>query len=160
MRNEGNAARQKEGANAMNGNRKRRAAEAGFSLVELMVVISILGLLSSVVAVAVLKNKGKASTQKALVDIKAFDDAIILYHNDTNQYPNGLEDLIQGTVEGWDGPYIKGGSKNLIDPWKRPYAYQFQGGSGDTPYTISSYGRDGAPGGQGEDKDVSNQDSR
>lgn len=138
---------------------KKRKNSAGFSLVELMVVISIIGLLSTIVAVNVLKNKGKAAAQKCLADFKAFDDAIILYHNDCGQFPSSLEDLIQGSADGWDGPYIKGGPKALLDPWKRPYIYSFQGGSGDTPYVIMSYGGDGAPGGDGENKDISSQET-
>lgn len=133
---------------------KRRLWLAGFSLVELMVVISIIGLLSTIVAVNVLKNKGKAAGQKCKADFKAFDDAIILYHNDCGRYPGSLEELITPSGEGWDGPYIKGGSKALVDPWKRPYMFQLIGG-GDPPYVISSYGGDGSPGGDGENKDIS-----
>lgn len=134
--------------------RDRSRGEAGFSLVELMVVISIIGLLSTIVAVNVLKNKDKANQQKVAADVKAFSDAIILYNNDTGQYPGSLEDLIAGSAEGWDGPYIKGGSRALLDPWKRPYIYQYGGGSGDYPFDIGSYGQDGAPGGQGADADI------
>jgi general secretion pathway protein G len=130
----------------------------GFSLVELMVVISIIGLLSTIVAVNVLKSKGKAAGEKCKADFKAFDDAIILFHNDTGQFPSSLDDLIQGSVDGWDGPYIKGGQRALLDPWKRPYLYQYSGGGGDTPYIIMSYGADGTPGGDGENRDISSQD--
>ena len=71
--------------------RARTSREAGFSLVELMVVISIIGLLSTIVAVNVLKNKDKANASKVAADVKAFTDAITLYHNDTGQYPGGLD---------------------------------------------------------------------
>src|SRR5688572_12867466 len=81
--------------------------EAGFSLVELMVVISIIGLLSTIVAVNVLRQKGRANADKVRADVKGFDDAITLFHLHTGQYPGGLEDLIQSSAEGWDGPYIK-----------------------------------------------------
>jgi len=134
--------------------RKKAWREAGFSLVELMVVISIIGLLSTIVAVNVLKNKDKANAEKVRADVKAFSDAITLYHNDTGQYPSSLEDLISASVDGWDGPYVKGGSSALMDPWRRPYMYAYGGGNGDYPFDIGSYGGDGAPGGQGGDADV------
>ena len=66
----------------------------------------------------------------------------------------GLEDLLSGSVEGWDGPYVKGGSAALLDPWRRPYIYSYGGGNGDYPFDIGSYGQDGAPGGQAGDADI------
>ncbi len=135
----------------MNGKKRRR--QAGFSLVELMVVISIIGLLSAIVAVNVMKNKEKANAAKVRADVSVLGNAIKAYYLDCSKYPSGLEDLIQGSDEGWDGPYIEGGPKALRDPWKRPYVYSLEG-SGTPPYDIGSYGADGAPGGDGDNKDV------
>jgi general secretion pathway protein G len=128
-------------------------SERGFSLVELMVVISIIGLLAGIVAVNVLKAGGKAKVTKVRADVSAFDDAIVMYHLDVGQFPQALEDLVQGGGEGWDGPYIKGGAKALNDPWNKPYYYAYTGG-GDPPYELGSYGADGVPGGEGENVDV------
>ena len=129
-------------------------AEAGFSLVELMVVVAIMGLLAGVVAYNLRAQKGQASAQKARADLKVLDGAITLFHTNVGRYPGGLEDLIQSSEEGWQGPYIQGGMKALMDPWKRPYVYQLGGGSQDQPFLLASYGGDGVPGGDGENKDI------
>ncbi len=133
------------------------ARERGFSMVELMVVIAIIGLLSTIVAVNVLKSGAKARKEKVRADIKALSDAIMIMYNDTGQMPQSLEELIQGSMEDWNGPYIQGGAKALKDPWKRPYVYIYDG-AGDPPFLLGSYGRDGSPGGEGEDADIFNRE--
>jgi general secretion pathway protein G len=132
----------------------RRSATAGFSLVELMVVISIIGLLSTIVTVAVVKQREKATIAKVYTDVKQLDHAIALFHLDTGTYPQALQDLVHPGVSDWHGPYVEGGEKALLDPWKRPYVYQASGGSEEWPYTIGSYGADGVPGGVGESRDI------
>ena len=132
---------------------KKKRRSAGFSLVELMVVISIIGLLSAVVAVNVLKTQDKAKQKKCQADVKQLSTAIVGYRNDVGRYPQALEDLVQGSAQDWDGPYIEGGLKALNDPWGRIYVYNYSG-SGSPPYELGSYGADGSPGGDGENKDI------
>lgn len=136
-----------------------RGVEGGFTLVEIMVVISIIGLLAAIVGWNVMGQKVKASQAKVRIDCDAISKAIMAYKLDTNQYPNSLEDLVQSSVEGWDGPYIDGGMKRLRDPWKRTYVYELVG-SGDPPYRIGSYGMDGVPQGDKENKDIFPGDDR
>ncbi|MFC1707760.1 type II secretion system protein GspG, partial [Planctomycetota bacterium] len=81
------------------------------------------------------------------------DGAITMFHNDTGRFPQGLDELIEGSEEGWDGPYIQGGMKALRDPWGNDYYYSYTG-AGSPPYELGSYGSDEAPGGEGENKDI------
>lgn len=137
--------------------RRHRAEQRGFSLVELMVVIAIIGLLSTIVAVNVLKSGAKARREKVKADIKAISDAIMIMYNDTGVMPESLEELVQSSAEDWNGPYITGGMKALRDPWKRPYVYVYDG-AGDPPFLLGSYGADGAPGGEGDAADIFNRE--
>jgi general secretion pathway protein G len=125
--------------------RKKLAAgaEAGFSLVELMVVISIIGMLAGIVAWNLRGATAKAKHQKVVADCKVLGDMVDLYHNDTGVWPQSLDDLCHKTADG-DGPYVKD-AKMIIDPWKTPYLFEVTGG--DPPYRIGSYGADHAPGG-------------
>lgn len=130
---------------------------AGFTLVELMVVIAILGLLSTLVAVSVVSSMGKAKGEKVRADIESVGAACKMYYLDTSVWPESLEDLLQSSEEGWNGPYIEKGMKALRDPWKRPYVYEYRG-SGTPPYLLGSYGSDGSPGGEDEAADIFNQE--
>jgi len=135
--------------------RDERREESGFTLVELMVVIVIIGLLTTVVALTVLPRLGQASVQKAKTDIAMLDQAIEAYRIDNVTYPTaaqGLAVLVApriGAAAG--GGYIK---KLPEDPWKRPYVYAMPGQHG--AFDISSLGADGAPGGTGENADIGN----
>lgn len=133
----------------------RKRKEGGFSLVELMVVIAIMGLLMAVVGAAFLGRIGKGKTAAAQVQIKAFESALEMYYADVYDYPASLNALLspEGAASGWSGPYLK--KKEIPkDPWGNDYVYLKGGTAGD--YTIVSYGKDGAPGGEGENQDVSN----
>ena len=127
----------------------------GFTLVELLVVMAIIALLAALVAPKIFPKLGKGKTSAAKAQIELFGQALDQYRLDTGRYPSteqGLQALLTNPGEDkWQGPYLK---KNLIpvDPWGKPYNYTSPGTHGD--YDLYSYGRDGVPGGEGEDQDV------
>ncbi len=131
-----------------------KRGERGFTLIELLVVMVILGLLAAVVAPNVFKHVGTANVKTTKTQIEMLGQALDAFRLDTGRYPTtaeGLNALVTNPgAEGWNGPYLKKGIPN--DAWKKPYQYQAPGSHGD--YDLFSYGADGAPGGEGENKDV------
>ncbi|HTU13347.1 MAG TPA: type II secretion system major pseudopilin GspG [Allosphingosinicella sp.] len=119
--------------------------ESGFTLVELMVVIVIIGLLATVVIINVVPALDTASETKAKADIQMIDQAVQRYYLDNRRYPTTEEGL--AALQ----PYLRRVSN---DPWDRPYRYQAPGRNGQ-PYAISSLGADGREGGSGTDADIS-----
>ncbi|KKO46976.1 general secretion pathway protein GspG [Arsukibacterium ikkense] len=123
----------------------------GFTLIELLIVIVILGLLMSLVAPQmfskVSSNKGKV----AAVQMEMITTALNTYRLDVGQYPATLGELRRSTHPKWDGPYLP--RDVPLDPWDNPYVYAVPGTNGE-PFSLMSYGRDGVPGGEGEDEDV------
>jgi len=114
----------------------------------------ILGLLAALVGPRLFGHVGAANQKAAKTQIEMLGQALDAFRLDVGRYPStseGLNALVANPgVEGWNGPYLKKGLPN--DPWKRPYIYQSPGEHGD--YDIVSNGGDGAPGGEGENKDV------
>jgi general secretion pathway protein G len=132
----------------------------GFTLVELMVVIVILGLLITVVALNVLPAQDKAMVGKAKADIATLEQGVELYRLQTQTYPgggDGLQALVSPPAN-LTRPelYQKGGyiKKLPNDPWGRPYQYAQPGAHG--PFDIWSLGADGSPGGEGDNADIGN----
>ncbi|TAN45588.1 MAG: type II secretion system protein GspG [Nitrospirae bacterium] len=128
----------------------------GFSLVELLVVMVIIGLLASLVAPKLFPKLGKGKQAAAKAQIELYGEALDHFRLDVGRYPTtqeGMNALIAnpGGVAKWDGPYLKKGI--AADPWGAPYIYQSPGAHGD--YDLYSYGRDAKPGGEGEDADIS-----
>jgi len=135
---------------------KKDRRTAGFTLIELMIVIAILGLMAYMVAPRLMGVMGKAKPKIAQADIKSLETALDMFYLDVGRYPNeeeGLKVLYQrpDNVPNWAGPYIKKAPK---DPWGRDYVYKFPGERG--AYDITSLGSDGQPGGEGENADVTN----
>ena len=137
--------------------RTQRKPQSGFTLMELLVVLAILGLLMSLVGPRVLNQLGGAKTKTAAIQIKDLEQALEMYKLDVGRFPSGGEGLVAlvskpGNAPGWNGPYLK--SDVPLDPWKREYHYKYPGERGEVD--IYSYGQNGAPGGEGEDSDVGN----
>ena len=129
----------------------------GFTLLELLVVIVIIGLLAGYVAPRYFSQVGKSEVQVARAQIDALEKALDQYRLDTNHYPSteqGLEALTTkpASETRWQGPYLKKAAP--ADPWGRPYVYRAPGAKGE--FELVSYGRDGKPAGAGEDADIGN----
>lgn len=130
--------------------------EAGFSLVELMVVIVIIGLLTTVVVVNVLPSQDRAMVEKARADVRLIEQALEMYRMDTLKYPS-LEDGIGVLTDAPKGASFR--SEGYIkalprDPWGNDYQYLFPGEHGK--FDVFSYGADGRPGGDGMNADIGN----
>ena len=137
--------------------KRSRRHNAGFTLMELLVVLAILGLLMSLVGPQVLRQLGGAKTKTALIQIRDLEQALEMYKLDVGRYPStaqGLQALVRdpGGAAGWNGPYLK--SEVPDDPWNQPYHYKYPGERGEID--IFTYGQNAAPGGDGEDADVGN----
>lgn len=132
-------------------------AVRGFTLLELLVVIVIIGLLAGYVGPRYFSQVGKSEVAVARAQIDALEKALDQYRLDTGSYPSrdaGLAALMQrpSNAAKWDGPYMK---KNIpVDPWGTSYVYRFPGEHGE--YDLYSYGKDGKPGGTGENADITN----
>jgi general secretion pathway protein G len=134
---------------------KDRRSEKGFSLIELIVVLVILGLLAAIVAPKVVGKLGESKSKIAKIQIAEFESTLEAFMFDLGRYPTtaeGLESLIHNptSTDAWAGPYLK---KNLVplDPWGKPYVYRCPGQHGDVD--LFSLGPDGT---EGNDDDVCN----
>ena len=137
---------------------QQRRQDAGFTLLELLVVLGIIALLATVAGPQVLRYLGKARTETARAQISSISTALELYALDNSVFPStavGLSALVQPPAGAtrWAGPYLKN-REGLVDPWGRAYQYRFPGRNGQPE--VFTLGRDNAPGGTGEDQDVSN----
>ena len=124
---------------------------SGFTLVELLIVIVIIGLLGSLVAPQMFSKIGSSKQSTAKAQMQMFETALDTYYLDVGEYPKSLDSLKSGDARGWDGPYIK---KDVpLDPWGNPYVLTVPGPSGEN-YVIYSFGKDGQQGGAGENQDI------
>jgi general secretion pathway protein G len=133
------------------------ASNKGFTLLELLVVIVIIGLLAGFVAPRYFSQVGKSEVQVAKAQIDAFEKALDQYRLDTRRYPTseqGLNALLERPPNEplWNGPYLR--KAVPLDPWGRPYIYKLPGTKGE--FDIVSYGKDGELGGVGEAADITN----
>lgn len=131
-------------------------ARAGFTLVEMLVVLVIIGLIMGLVGPRVLNYLTDAREKTARLQIESFSNALDLFYIDAGRYPTSAEGLAALSqrppgVDAWNGPYVKGGSVPA-DPWGNPYVYRSPGQHGS--YDIVSLGADGRDGGEGSNADV------
>ena len=137
----------------------RAAAQAGFTLLEVLVVLVILGLLAAVVAgPQIFKYLGTAKSEAAKVQVQQISSALDLYRLEVGRYPTQEENLTAlieapSGVNKWNGPYLKK-KEAIVDPWGREFLYRIPGQHGD--YDLSTFGADNAQGGNGEEQDITN----
>jgi general secretion pathway protein G len=136
--------------------RKRTRLEAGVTLIEMLVVVTIIALFAALVAPRLLQKADAAKVTATQAQINGFMTALGTYRLDTSTYPSnemGLQALRirPQNLPNWAGPYLPKEIPN--DPWGRPYMYKYPGEHGDEP-DIISYGADGQPGGEGINGDI------
>ncbi len=133
----------------------RRARQGGFTLIEILIVVFIIGLLAALVGPQLFKRVGGAKQKMARTQIEVLGTALDTYRLDVGQYPSsdqGLAALVTQPdgIETWDGPYLR--KEVPADPWGSPYIYRSPGEHGE--YDLLSLGADKAEGGEGENQDV------
>jgi general secretion pathway protein G len=131
--------------------------QQGFTLVEMLVVITIIGLIMGLIGPRVLNYLSESKVKAAKIQLQSFGSALDLFYLDAGRFPSteeGLAALVQRTpgIAAWNGPYLKGGNVPS-DPWNHPYLYRSPGER--SAYEIKSYGSDGQEGGTGIAADIS-----
>ena len=123
---------------------------AGFTLIEMLVVMAIIGMLAVMVAPNIFNQQAGAQRDAALSQISALEAALDTYRLDVGQYPDSLEGLVENDSgrAAWNGPYLR--REVPLDPWGNEYVYDSDGRG----FTLVSYGPDGERGGEGDDADI------
>ncbi|RMG19161.1 MAG: type II secretion system protein GspG [Deltaproteobacteria bacterium] len=134
-------------ADPLGRSRRARSAERGMTLIEIMIVITILGMVTAAVAVAVIPQLKEAKVKQARIDIQNIKNAADLYYNKHSRYPTtdeGIAALVQEKML----------DKTPKDPWNRPYIYRYPGVKNPNGPDIGTYGADGQPGGTDDNQDL------
>ncbi|CAM2779460.1 type II secretion system major pseudopilin GspG [Pseudoalteromonas sp. A3] len=131
---------------------KYKFKSSGFTLVELLIVMVILGLLASIVAPRMFSKVDSAREGTAKAQMQVIATALDSYRLDIGYYPDTLNELLQSTKRQWDGPYFP--QKIPLDPWGNEYSYSASSEANSDMFVLKSFGRDGKLGGEGEDADV------
>jgi general secretion pathway protein G len=137
--------------------KNRTNSRRGFTLIELMVVILILGILAALIVPKMIGRTGQAKVAKAQSDISTLSNLINTFRLDNDRYPTteeGLQALrvAPSDAKNWKGPYA---TKDIPqDPWGNPYEYSYPGATGPESFALRSLGADGQPGGEGDNADI------
>jgi general secretion pathway protein G len=135
-----------------------QARDAGITLFEILVVMVLIALLAAFVAPRVISYVGRSKVDVAEAQMASIATSLELYYLDMGRYPDAQEEGLQALVEppadspAWQGPYFSNAS-GLMDPWDRPYGYALDAET--ERFTLTTLGRDGEEGGDGEDRDLS-----
>jgi general secretion pathway protein G len=137
--------------------RPRRNPLSGVTLLEVMVVLAIIALIAGLAGPRLMDSFGRAKTRTASIQMENLKGAVQLFYLDVGRYPSEAEGLLAliatpDGADGWLGPYLDGDT-DLQDPWDRTFLYRSP--SGEKPFEILTYGRDGRAGGTSEDSDIS-----
>jgi general secretion pathway protein G len=126
----------------------------GFTLVELLIVITILGLLMSLVAPKMFSKVDSTQRKTATAQMQNLETSLDTYRLDVGSYPENLSELIKSNKRGWDGPYLP--KAVPLDPWGNPYQYEKPGTEGKA-YNLKSFAKDGQEGGSEDNQDIEHQ---
>ena len=142
--------------------RRRLTRQAGVTLIEMLVVVTIIALFASIVGPRLFKAADGAKVTAARTQINSFNQALLLYKNSTGNFPSTQQGLVAlrtkpSDVTNWDGPYLQ--ADVPLDPWGREFVYKFPGDLPDEPEIIS-LGADGQPAGTGINADINSSRSR
>jgi general secretion pathway protein G len=156
MNMESNMRHRDEDVRRLSRRQARRQAQRGFTLVEMLVVITIIGLIMALVGPRVLNYLSDSRAKTAKIQIQSFASALDLFYLDAGRYPSSAEGLAAlvrppAGIGAWNGPYLKGGTVPN-DPWSNPYVYRQPAERG--AYEIRSFGSDGQEGGTGTAADI------
>ena len=124
--------------------------QRGFTLIEILVVMAIIGMLAVMVAPNLFRQQAGAQRDAAMAQISALQTALDAYYLDVQRYPDSLDGLIEddSSRASWNGPYLRGDVP--LDPWRNEYVYESNG----REFSLISYGPDGEEGGEGDDADI------
>lgn len=131
-----------------------RYSQRGFTLVEVMVMVVVIGIIAALVIPNLFDKSGKAKRSVAKQKVAAIETAIQFFQQDYSRFPDSLEELVNppADVEGASPPSIK--EKDLVDPWGNPFVYRYPGNN--WTFDLLSTGADGQEGGDGENADITN----
>lgn len=127
-----------------------RSAQGGFSLIEIIIVVVLIGGIVAFAASRILGGGDRAKANLAKAQVQTLAEKVQQYEMDTGSLPGSLQDLVSSSATGWLGPYAK--DAELKDPWNHPYVYSVPGDG--QPFDLVSLGKDGQPGGTSVDADV------
>ena len=130
--------------------RAPRAVQAGFTLIEIILVVVLIGAIVAFAASRILGGGDAAKVNLAKSQVQTLADKVSRYEMDTGTLPASLQELVQSDAQGWLGPYAKEGE--LKDPWNHPFEYATPGDG--KPFDLLSFGKDGKPGGKSVDADI------